>query len=66
MPSRWNARRSWRDGRIKQAVIRNVLDLRSAEGAGGFRSRRLHAVAVKGALQDQIVAFARTHEGGRC
>jgi (1->4)-alpha-D-glucan 1-alpha-D-glucosylmutase len=50
---------SWRDGRIKQAVIRSVLTLRRQTpelfARGGYSP-----LPVKGVLEDHIVAFTRS------
>ncbi len=51
---------SWRDGRIKQAIIRKVLALRRT--APDLFARGEYApLPVGGALEDNIVAFTRTH-----
>ena len=51
----------WRDGRIKQAIIRRTLALRSTSRAlftaGGYTPLR-----VEGPRADHIFAFARVHE----
>jgi malto-oligosyltrehalose synthase len=50
---------SWRNGRIKQAVIRKVLQLRR-EQPGLFSRGDYSPLPVKGGLEQQIVAFTRT------
>ena len=50
---------SWRDGRIKQAVIRKVLVLRR-EMPELFTQGEYCPLAVKGSLEGHIVAFSRT------
>jgi len=54
------AQRSWRDGRVKQALIHAVLDLRNRAPALFARGDYI-ALDVTGDLQDHIIAFARTH-----
>ncbi len=54
--------RSWRDGRIKQAVIRKVLTLRERVPAL-FSRGDYHPLRVKGALEDHIVGFTRSLGG---
>jgi len=50
---------SWRDGRIKQAVIRTILALRRDLEAL-FARDRYQPLAVNGSQADRIIAFART------
>ncbi|QXI18334.1 malto-oligosyltrehalose synthase [Pseudomonas hamedanensis] len=52
----------WRDGRIKQALIAEVLNLR-AEHAGLFRHGSYQALEVLGEQAHNVLAFAREHEG---
>ncbi|MFJ2426903.1 malto-oligosyltrehalose synthase [Pseudomonas sp. NPDC087804] len=52
----------WRDGRIKQALIAQVLNLR-AEHAGLFRHGSYQALEVLGEQAHNVLAFAREHEG---
>jgi malto-oligosyltrehalose synthase len=54
------AQRSWRDGRVKQALIHAVLDLRNRAPALFARGDYI-PLGVTGGLQDHIIAFARTH-----
>jgi (1->4)-alpha-D-glucan 1-alpha-D-glucosylmutase len=53
---------SWKDGRVKQALIARALALRARMPelfiAGGYQPLR-----VEGRLSDHIFAFVRTHEG---
>jgi (1->4)-alpha-D-glucan 1-alpha-D-glucosylmutase len=51
---------SWRDGRIKQAVILQVLALRRRT-PDLFAHGDYSPLPVKGPLEDHIVAFTRTH-----
>ncbi|SMQ23956.1 maltooligosyl trehalose synthase [Pseudomonas helmanticensis] len=53
---------NWRDGRIKQALIAEVLNLR-AEHAGLFRRGTYQALEVLGRQAHNVLAFAREHEG---
>jgi (1->4)-alpha-D-glucan 1-alpha-D-glucosylmutase len=53
---------SWRDGRIKQAVIRNVLGLRR-QAPKLFARGDCSPLQVKGALAEKIVAFTRRFGG---
>ncbi|WP_445178182.1 malto-oligosyltrehalose synthase [Pseudomonas sp. McL0111] len=55
---------NWRDGRIKQALIAEVLRLR-AEHAGLFRRGSYQALEVLGSQAHNVLAFAREHEGQR-
>ncbi|MBC3779554.1 malto-oligosyltrehalose synthase [Pseudomonas sp. SWRI99] len=52
----------WRDGRIKQALIAEVLNLR-AEHAELFRHGSYQALEVLGEQAHNVLAFAREHEG---
>jgi (1->4)-alpha-D-glucan 1-alpha-D-glucosylmutase len=52
----------WRDGRIKQALIAQVLNVR-AEHAGLFRHGSYQALEVLGEQAHNVLAFAREHEG---
>ncbi|MBN6776515.1 malto-oligosyltrehalose synthase [Pseudomonas granadensis] len=52
----------WRDGRIKQALIAEVLNLR-AEHAELFRRGSYQALEVLGSQAHNVLAFAREHEG---
>ncbi|MFJ2539142.1 malto-oligosyltrehalose synthase [Pseudomonas sp. NPDC087614] len=51
----------WRDGRIKQALIAQVLNLR-AEHAELFRRGAYQALEVLGSQAHNVLAFAREHE----
>ncbi|WP_166215710.1 malto-oligosyltrehalose synthase [Pseudomonas atagonensis] len=53
---------NWRDGRIKQALIAQVLNLR-AEHAELFRRGAYQALEVLGSQAHNVLAFAREHEG---
>jgi malto-oligosyltrehalose synthase len=53
---------SWRDGRIKQAVIRKMLGIRRDDPAL-FAKGDYRPLEVKGALADRVVAFARSFSG---
>lgn len=53
---------NWRDGRIKQALIAQVLNLRS-EHAELFRRGSYQALEVLGSQAHNVLAFAREHEG---
>lgn len=48
----------WRDGRIKQWLIRQLLGIRQAQPAL-FESSDYHALTVEGEQADKVVAFAR-------
>ncbi|MFJ2465824.1 malto-oligosyltrehalose synthase [Pseudomonas sp. NPDC087615] len=52
---------NWRDGRIKQALIAQVLNLR-AEHAELFRRGSYQALEVLGSQAHNVLAFAREHE----
>ncbi|MGL6243328.1 malto-oligosyltrehalose synthase [Pseudomonas sp.] len=54
----------WHDGRIKQTLIRQVLNLR-AEHADLFRQGTYQALEVVGSQAHRVLAFAREHEGTR-
>ena len=51
---------TWRDGRLKQVMIRKALALRQRAPALFARGDYI-PVAVEGPLEDQVVAFARSH-----
>ena len=53
---------NWRDGRIKQALIAQVLNLRT-EHAELFRRGSYQALEVLGSQAHNVLAFAREHEG---
>ncbi|MBF6034720.1 malto-oligosyltrehalose synthase [Pseudomonas sp. P155] len=53
---------NWRDGRIKQALIAQVLKLR-VEHAELFRQGSYQALEVLGSQAHNVLAFAREHEG---
>nr|WP_315445528.1 malto-oligosyltrehalose synthase [uncultured Pseudomonas sp.] len=53
---------NWRDGRIKQALIAQVLNLR-VEHAELFRRGSYQALEVLGSRAHNVLAFAREHEG---
>ncbi|EJM33868.1 malto-oligosyltrehalose synthase [Pseudomonas sp. GM24] len=53
---------NWRDGRIKQALIAQVLNLR-AEHAELFRRGNYQALEVLGSQAHNVLAFAREYEG---
>ncbi|WP_247841725.1 malto-oligosyltrehalose synthase [Pseudomonas sp. MWU12-3103b] len=53
---------NWRDGRIKQALIGQVLNLR-AEHVELFRRGTYQALEVLGEQAHNVLAFAREHEG---
>jgi (1->4)-alpha-D-glucan 1-alpha-D-glucosylmutase len=55
---------NWRDGRIKQTLIKQVLNLR-AEHAELFRRGTYQALEVIGSEAHRVLAFAREHEGKR-
>jgi (1->4)-alpha-D-glucan 1-alpha-D-glucosylmutase len=52
---------NWRDGRIKQALIAQVLNLR-AEHAELFRRGNYQALEVLGSQAHNVLAFAREYE----
>ena len=54
----------WRDGRIKQALIAQVLNLR-LEHTELFRRGTYQALEVVGSQAHRVLAFARTLEGKR-
>ncbi len=54
----------WRDGRIKQALIAQTLNLR-AEQAELFQRGTYQALEVVGSQAHRVLAFAREHEGKR-
>lgn len=53
---------SWRDGRLKQWLIAQVLGLRLAHPAL-FGASRYQPLAVEGAQRERVLAFAREHGG---
>lgn len=53
---------SWRDGRVKQAVIRRALDLRRRH-PDLFTKGEYHVLEVTGLHADKVVAFARIWNG---
>jgi len=55
---------NWREGRIKQALIAQVLNLR-AEHTELFRRGSYQALEVLGSQAHNVLAFAREHEGKR-
>lgn len=55
---------NWRDGRIKQALIAQLLALRKAEPEL-FRHGSYTALEVVGQHADHVVAFCREHQGKR-
>jgi (1->4)-alpha-D-glucan 1-alpha-D-glucosylmutase len=55
----------WRDGHVKQAVIRRALALRR-EAPALFARGDYQPIEVIGAKARHVVAFARTHDGANC
>jgi maltooligosyltrehalose synthase len=55
----------WRDGHVKQAVIRRALALRARLPAL-FARGAYRPLAVEGPAADQVVAFLRSHDGAHC
>jgi len=55
---------TWRDGRIKQSLIAQALNLR-AEHAELFRRGAYQALEVVGSQAHRVLAFARSMEGKR-
>jgi (1->4)-alpha-D-glucan 1-alpha-D-glucosylmutase len=55
---------NWRDGHIKQTLIKQVLNLR-AEHAELFRRGTYQALEVVGSQAHRVLAFAREHQGKR-
>ncbi|UII74162.1 malto-oligosyltrehalose synthase [Pseudomonas sp. HN11] len=53
---------NWRDGRIKQALIAQVLALRKAQPEL-FRSGAYTSLEVVGTYAERVLAFAREHQG---
>ncbi len=53
---------SWRDGRVKQAVIARALRFRAASG-DLFTEGSYVPLRVDGERADHVLAFARVHEG---
>ncbi len=56
--------KDWRDGRIKQALISEVLNLRK-EHSELFRRGDYQPLEVLGSQAHNVLAFAREHEGVR-
>ncbi|PBQ00122.1 malto-oligosyltrehalose synthase [Pseudomonas congelans] len=54
----------WKDGRIKQALIAKVLNLR-AEHPGLFSEGSYQPLEIKGSHAEQVMAFARETQGVR-
>jgi maltooligosyltrehalose synthase len=54
--------RNWRDGRIKQVVIRRALAVRRARPEL-FARGDYTPLAVEGPASDHVIAFARRHNG---
>lgn len=54
--------RSWRDGRVKQRLLRDLLQLRRQEPAL-FAAGRYEPVTVTGEGTGNILAFLRRHQG---
>ncbi|WP_116828388.1 malto-oligosyltrehalose synthase [Pseudomonas syringae] len=54
----------WKDGRIKQALIAKVLNLR-AEHPGLFSEGSYQPLEIKGSHAEQVMAFARETHGVR-
>ena len=52
----------WRDGRVKQAIIRHALAFRAA-APGLFTVGAYTPLRVEGPQEDHILAFLRVHEG---
>ena len=57
-----NCQAAWRDGRIKQAIMRKVLGLRQTAPAL-FTHGDYVPLAIEGTLEDNIVTFSRQYEG---
>ncbi|WP_219097461.1 malto-oligosyltrehalose synthase [Pseudomonas sp. UMAB-40] len=55
---------NWRNGHIKQTLIKQVLNLR-AEHAELFRRGTYQALEVVGSQAHRVLAFAREHQGKR-
>ncbi len=55
----------WRDGRVKQAVIRRALALRR-EVPDLFARGEYRPVEVTGVRAEHVVAFLRSHDGRHC
>ena len=53
---------SWRDGRVKQAIIARTLALR-ARAPGLFTQGSYVPLRLEGPFADHALAFARVHEG---
>jgi maltooligosyltrehalose synthase len=56
---------SWRDGRVKQAVIRRTLAMRRRQSAL-FARGAYRPLDVSGPLAEHVVAFARSYEHAHC
>ena len=54
--------RDWRDGRVKQAVVRNALALRR-ERPGLFARGDYEPLTFEGPRADDLIAFRRQHRG---
>jgi (1->4)-alpha-D-glucan 1-alpha-D-glucosylmutase len=52
----------WRDGRVKQAVIKAALALRK-RAPGLFSHGTYQPLKAQGPLADHVLSFVRTHEG---
>jgi malto-oligosyltrehalose synthase len=55
----------WRDGRVKQALIRRALAVRR-DHPDLFARGSYQSVAVAGPLAEHVVAFVRKHGGATC
>ncbi len=55
----------WKDGRVKQAVIARALRFRAAS-EGLFTEGSYLPLKVEGERADNVLAFARVHEGRAC
>ena len=53
---------NWRDGRVKQAMIARLLALR-ARAPGLFTGGSYTPLRTEGPLSDNVIAYARIHEG---
>ncbi|HEY7576855.1 MAG TPA: malto-oligosyltrehalose synthase [Acetobacteraceae bacterium] len=56
---------SWRDGRVKQAVVRRALAMRREQPAL-FARGTYRPLDVSGPLAEHVVAFARSYEDAHC
>ena len=52
---------SWRDGRVKQAILHRALALRASQ-PGVFASGSYTALRVEGPAEHHVLAFARQHD----